>query len=92
MRLNAPTPGRHDRYPPANGGSLLGLLAFPLFVLGLLWAVSYPALAATLVTVAVLGYALVRFGLPALARRLHGRIREIDIPGFGTVRFRVTAR
>lgn len=78
--------------PPATGGSIVGVFAIPIVVMALLWAVSYPQLAAAVVGGALVAAALLRLGFAVLARRLEGGLREIDVPGLGTVEFRVTPR
>ncbi|MFU8867981.1 hypothetical protein [Natronococcus sp.] len=87
-----PQSAESTRNRSANPGSIGGGLAFVLAAMGLLVAISYP-LAVAAVVVAVAAAALVfRLGAPALARELHGRMTELEVPGIGTVQIRVDAR
>ncbi len=74
--------------PPSIGGTIFTLLAFFAITAIALFAVSYPlasaVLAATAVVITVGAYSIVR-----LARRHRGSLRRIDIPGIGTVEYRV---
>jgi hypothetical protein len=80
------------RRPPIGAGSSGGGLVFVLGLLALLVAVSYPLYAAAFVGILAAAVAVARIGTPALARELHGRVTELDIPGIGTVQIRVSTR
>lgn len=80
------------RKPPTAIDSIVGGFAFVLAAMGLLVALSYPVAAAALVAGLALGAAVLRVGVPALARELHGRVTELEVPGIGTVQIRVSAR
>jgi hypothetical protein len=72
--------------------SLVTLVGFPLALVALLVAAGNPlAAVATVATVALVAKCL-QVNLAAYARRAGDRIRELDIPGVGTVRFRVVPR
>ncbi|WP_049924381.1 hypothetical protein [Halopiger djelfimassiliensis] len=87
-----PNPDGIARDQPTGTDSIAGGLALVLGMLGLLVAASYPVYAAAFVAALAATAVLVRTGLPALGRRLRGRVTELDVPGFGTVQIRVTAR
>ena len=76
----------------AEPGSIGGGLAFVLAAMGLLVALSYPLLVGALVGAIAAAALVLRLGTPALARELHGRMTELEVPGIGTVRIRVDAR
>ncbi|APW97228.1 hypothetical protein CHINAEXTREME_05330 [Halobiforma lacisalsi AJ5] len=76
--------------PPSASATIGGGFAFVALVIALLWAVSYPVLAASIVLVGAAAVGVVRTGGRALARRLHGRITELSIPGVATVRISVS--
>ncbi len=76
------------RSPPSIGGSILTLLSFFALTAFVLFAVSYPV-AAVVSTAAVIVVAGVVRNLVRLTRRHRGSIRRIDIPGIGTVEYRV---
>jgi ABC-type enterobactin transport system permease subunit len=80
------------RKSPTIVGSIGGGIGFVLVTMSLLVAVSYPVYAAAFVGVLVAAVAVARISTPALARELHGRVTELDVPGIGTVQIRVSAR
>ncbi len=59
------------------------MLAFAALFPFLLWAVSHPAAAATVVTVGAVTLLLARFGTAAAVRRLRGRSTAFKLPGLG---------
>ncbi|ELZ06523.1 hypothetical protein [Natrialba aegyptia] len=78
--------------PPSATTSIGGSLVFMLGTFALFVAVSYPVPAITLVVGLTLAGVALRRILPALGRRLRGRMAELDVPGFGTVEIRVSTR
>lgn len=77
---------------PASNGSIAGGVAVLVLLIAGLVAASYPTAALT-VAAALAGVVLaLRTGVPAIGRRLHGRVTELEVPGLGTVRIQVTAR
>lgn len=77
---------------PSNTPPVGALLAVPLLIAGVMLALSYPVYAAaTAIAVAVAVRALQR-GLAAHVARHKDRIREVPLPGVGTVRFRISPR
>ncbi|MEF8913202.1 hypothetical protein [Natronomonas sp.] len=88
---------RHSKLPtgpvtPIEDPSVAFLLALPLAVLALFVAISYPLQAVALTVGAFVGLKLLQRSLAARVRRTADRVREITIPGVGTVRFRVQPR
>lgn len=77
---------------PRRSRSIRGDLVFVLAILGALAAISYPVYAVALVGCVAVAATLFRFGTPRLARELHGRMTELDVPGIGTVQIRVNGR
>jgi hypothetical protein len=80
--------------PPASTTDTLsaaGLLAVPLALAALFFAVSHPAYAAA-IAVGLLTLKSGQVGLAAAVRRARDRVREFTVPGVCTVRFRVTPR
>ncbi|TYL39582.1 hypothetical protein CV102_04630 [Natronococcus pandeyae] len=80
------------RKPPTATDPIGGGILFVLAAIGLLLATSYPLYAAAIVGTLVAGAAILRIGVPALARELHGRVTELKVPGIGTVQIRVSGR
>jgi hypothetical protein len=80
------------RKPPTVTSSISIGALFLLGTLALLVAVSYPLYAIATVSALVAGAAILRIGVPALARELHGRVTELEVPGIGTVQIRVSGR
>ena len=80
-----------DAAPPPNEPTLAGLLVFTAFLGATLVALSHPL--ATLSAGLAVG-AIVAVGRTVEARiaRDPGRVREIPLPGVGTLRFTVTPR
>jgi len=78
--------------PPGAEGSVLTPIAFVAATFALVWAVSYPLFAVSVVAAAALVAGLVRVGLSALGSRLRGRAGRVAVPGLGTVEFRVSPR
>ena len=76
------------RSPPSVGGSILTLLAFFALAAFALFVVSYPV-AAVASAIAVVAVAGVARSLARFARRHRGSLRRIDVPGIGTVEYRV---
>jgi len=76
------------RSPPSVGGSILTLLAFLALAAFALFVVSYP-LAAVASAIAVVVVAAVVRSFARLVRRHRGSLRQIDIPGIGTIEYRV---
>ncbi|AUX08716.1 hypothetical protein AArcSl_1081 [Halalkaliarchaeum desulfuricum] len=92
MSLHHGTPlaaERHD--PPPGWPSLVSLLAVPVVLLALMWAMNYPLLAVSVLSIAVAVAVLLRRGGPRLLRRLYDRTRRLTIPGVGTVEYRITS-
>lgn len=83
---NAPKP-----VPPTDTPSVGGALAAALVLLGLLTAVAYPLTALAVAGVLVVARLLQR-GLKAAVARGRNRVRELPLPGVGTVRFRIAPR
>lgn len=77
---------------PSDDPSVAGGIALLAVLAGVLVAASYPVATAVVVGTLAAAVLLARSGIPALGRRLHGRVTELEVPGFGTVRIRVTAR
>ncbi|WP_323172728.1 hypothetical protein [Natrialba sp. PRR66] len=78
--------------PPSATTSIGGSLVFMLGTFALFVAMSYPVSAMTLVGGLALASVVLHRALPALGRRLRGRMTELDVPGFGTVEIRVSTR
>lgn len=86
------TPLAVERSTPSSGWpSLVSLLAVPLVLLALMWALNYPLAAVGVAAVGVAGLLLLRRGGPRVLRRLYNRTRRLTIPGVGTVEYRITA-
>lgn len=81
----------HPR-PPGAEGSILTPFAFVAATFALVWAVSYPLIAISVVVAVAIAAGLVRVGLSALGSRLRGRAGRVSVPGLGTVEFRVSPR
>lgn len=77
---------------PIEDPSVAVLLALPLAVLAFFVALSYPLQAVAVTVGAFVGLKLLQRSLAARVRRTADRVREIRIPGVGTVRFRVQPR
>jgi uncharacterized membrane protein YgcG len=77
---------------PNNEYTLGGLVAIPLLIVVLLVVASYPVVAASVVVSGLLVGKVLQVGLAAYARRTADRIRELSVPGVGTVRFRFVPR
>lgn len=88
---NAPSLLAQRNDPPSGWPSLVSLLAVPLVLLGIMWAMASPGAAIGTVAVAVAAVSLLRRGGPRLLRRLSDRTRRLTIPGIGTVEYRITA-
>ncbi len=92
------TPHPYQRRPDVprdqhtTTASIRGSLLFALVVMGLFVAISYPVYAVAVVGTVAAAAALFRLGAPRLARRLHGRMTELAVPGIGTVQIRVNGR
>lgn len=92
------TPHSHFRGPDPTRdrlsatASIGGSLLFVLAMMGLFVAISYPVYAVAVVGTVAAAAALFRLGAPRLARRLHGRMTELAVPGIGTVQIRVDGR
>jgi len=69
--------------------SLTTFVGFPLVLVALLLAVSNPLVAATVAATVALAAKSLQVGLSAYVRRTGDRIRALDVPGVGTVEFRV---
>jgi len=74
--------------PPSIGGSIMTLLVFFALTALALFVISYPV-AAVVTAAAVIVVVGVLRNLARLARRHRGSLRRIDIPGIGTVEYRV---
>ncbi|SDR32079.1 hypothetical protein [Natronobacterium texcoconense] len=91
MREHQPLPRRGiDNRPPSATATLGSGFAFVAIIVALLWAVSYPTLAVTVLAVVGASALALRTGGRALARRFHGRITELSIPGVATIRISVS--
>lgn len=77
---------------PVDDPSVALLLALPLAVIALFVALSYPLEAIVVTVSAFVGLKLLQRSLAARVRRTADRVREITVPGVGTVRFRVLPR
>lgn len=77
--------------PPSDTPSVGAAFAVPLLLLGLFLVFAYP-LHALAVAGALVGAKLLQRGLAALVARNRSRVREIPLPGVGTVRFRIAPR
>jgi len=86
------THGLLGQESPRTDGSLGAAAAITLAVLALVFTVSYPLVTGSVVAGVALVAGLLRAGLVALARRMRGRFAELDVPGVGTVEFRITPR
>ncbi|MFC6754464.1 hypothetical protein [Halorubrum tibetense] len=74
--------------PPSIGGTILTLLAFFALAAVALFVVTYPVASVVLLATAVVLAGVAR-NLAQLARRHRGSLRRIDVPGIGTVEYRV---
>lgn len=83
-----PQDGITNESPPPKT-TLGGGIAFVIIALALLWAVSNPVVAASVTGAVAVVAGVALAGGRALARRLHGRITELTIPGIATVRISV---
>lgn len=90
MTRHTPDPSRPR--PPGTEGSVLTPFAVVAATFALVWAVSFPLIAASVVVAAALAAGLARVGLSALGSRLRGRAGRVSVPGLGTVEFRVSPR
>lgn len=90
------TPPTHTPYgspvPSTSSPTVASLLVVPLLLVTLLVVASYPLYAAAFFACVLAGLGVLQRGLAAHVRRTADRVREFDIPGVGTVRFRVTPR
>jgi len=77
--------------PPTDTPSVGGALAATLVLLGLLFAAAYP-LAALAVAATVLGARVLLRRLQTVVARSRDRVRELPLPGIGTLRFRIAPR
>lgn len=77
----------HDS--PTSDPSLATFVGLPLVLVALLVAASNPLVAIAAVATVALAAKCLQVGLAAYVRRTGDRIRELDIPGVGTVQFRV---
>jgi hypothetical protein len=77
---------------PIDDPSVALLFALPLAIIALFVAISYPLQAVVVIVSATVGLKLLQRSLAARVRRTADRVREITIPGVGTVRFRVQPR
>ncbi|MDG5818056.1 hypothetical protein [Natronococcus sp. A-GB7] len=87
-----PQSAESTRKRSADSSSIGGGLLFVLAAMGLLVAISYPLTVAAAVGAVAVAALVFRLGAPALARELHGRMTELEVPGIGTVRIRVDGR
>lgn len=92
--MRTPTAGFETRdspsrdAPPSVGGSLATLLSFLLVASAAMAALTHPfAVAAALA--GVVAVALVVRTVLRLAVRRRGTLRRVDVPGLGTVEYRV---
>ena len=92
MTLQHGAPLAAERYaPPPGWPSLVSLLAVPVVLLALMWAMNYPLLAVAALSVTIAAVVLLRRGGRRLLRRLYDRTRRLTIPGIGTVEYRITS-
>lgn len=77
--------------PPADTPSVWAAFVVPLLLLGLFLVLTYP-LYALAIAGAFVGAKLLQRGLTVLVTRSRDRVREIPLPGVGTVRFRISPR
>ena len=92
MTLQHGAPLAAERHvPPSGWPSLVSLLAVPVVLLSLMWAMNYPLLAVASLSVVIAGVVLLRRGGRRLLRRLYDRTRRLTIPGIGTVEYRITS-
>lgn len=92
MTLNHGTPLFSERsLPPSGWPTLTSLVAVPVVFLSIMWAMQYPALAAVVLLVGITAVSLLRRGGPRLVRRLSARTHSLQIPGVGTVEYRITS-
>ena len=89
MSPNTP-PARSEPRPAVASPSLATLVAFPLLLVALLVAVSYPLAAATALVGTLLAVKTGQFALAALVRQTDGTPRRLTVPGVGTVTVSVT--
>lgn len=89
MSPNTP-PTRSEPRPAVASPSLATLVAFPLLLVALLVAVSYPLAAAAAVVATLLVAKTGQFALAALVRQTDGAPRRLTVPGVGTVTVSVT--
>jgi hypothetical protein len=77
---------------PTNDPSVALLVALPLALVALFVAISYPLAAAAVILGAAVGLKFLQRSIAAHVRRTADRVREVTIPGVGTVQFRVLPR
>lgn len=76
------------RIDPETESTLVSFVAFPLVLIALFAAISYP-LAAVAVSVSTI---VAVKALRIVVSRSPDRIRKLTIPGVGTVQYRITPR
>lgn len=79
--------GPYHHHPTITG--TLGAVAL---LVGLLFALSYPVVTVAVVAGAIAGVKFAQLGLSLFVARLHGRVRELTVPGVGTVEFRISPK
>lgn len=92
MTLSHSTPLPAERYvPPSGWPTLTSLVAVPLVLLALMWAMASPVVAIGTIAAVTVALVLFRRGGPRILRRFYDRTRKLTIPGVGTVEYRITA-
>jgi len=76
---------RSDRGPTVAPVSLVSALGFPLLLVALLAAASYPLASLVALSVLAVSAKLVQFALATLVCRIATSPRQLTIPGVGTV-------
>lgn len=78
--------------PPTDTPRAGAVLAVPLLLAALFVVLSYPLYALGATVAVVVGTKLLQRGLAAFVARHRDRVREIPLPGVGSVRFRISPR
>lgn len=78
--------------PPTDPPRAGAVLAVPLLLAALFVVLSYPVYALVAAVAVAVGTRLLRRGLAAFVACNRDRVREVPLPGVGTVRFRISPR
>lgn len=64
-------------------------MIYSALTIAVVLTLSAPLVTAAAVVTAVVAVKLLQYGLATVVRRHSGRIRELSVPGIGTVRFKL---